>query len=337
MKLSDFRDPSGLPIENIEHLRRLAESEVDCQSEIITLAASSLLAGVEEMKEFSFSEATTRVGLASSQYLVHEAETDRGSQLIGYFGPSENRLPTTIEVIAAQYLLSEDGHSLAPDTTVLFSSKGFRDHSHFDIYQASLMSANGSFFQEQSQSIALEGSLSQSGSFQRAARYYGQSLSNRKEKYGALELYRALESGFLSMILAQVTNQFHIDAKRSLKAALDALEKERLQLASACQVLNILEPATKVARAINSSGPRGNKLAEELKQAFDKDTSPKPHGVEHIEWQGIWYIYQIRCSIAHAGAKGIVFEDFGADGDELLQEIYLHLEQMVLGALGITY
>ncbi len=336
MKLGDFRDPSGFQIADLDHLKDVVDAEGDCETDDITLAASSLLAGIENPRDLSFSEKSIQVGQPSDLSIIHEVETDAGSQLIGYFSRPTVRLPTTVEEIAAQYLLRSDEETLEPGTKVVFYSAGFQSQSHFDVYHASVKSEKGSFLDDHLQSIALTGSLETDGSHQRTSRYYQQSLKNRLEKYGALELYRSLESSFLSMILAGIVSQFHIDAEKSLRNATDALKKERLQLASACKQLSVLGFATRIARTVNRQGPLGNQLAESLKYAFDKDQSPTPQGVENSEWQGIWYVYQLRCSIAHAGAKGIVFEDFGTDGETLLREIYIDLEQMVLGALGVT-
>lgn len=334
MEISEFTNSLGVPISDIDALRELADSNSNCVIADTVVEAKSVLVAIENPHGLDF-HIRPKPKIASRDALVHEAISEEAVFNIGYVANSGSPLVTFAEEAFCEFILSVHGRTLENDECVFFFTSGFSNEATFNFYETAVLSEKDSTLGSEVQSILVQSPAKHGLAL--VGRYLTQSYENRFGKYGFLELYRALEAVFLSMILVNLEANFHSDANRALKQASDSLGKERVQLANACSTLGLGDFATRIARSINRLDPVGNNFAKDLHRTFDKDTSTKPYQLQDSEWMGAWYIYQLRCSIAHAGASGIVFEDYGNDATDLIEEVYSDMEKLVFGALGISF
>lgn len=334
MPLNRFKDSAGRPLNSNDELNVLASSESTCVADGITLDATSVVSAISDPESFEYELFDCPLNI-HRKYAYHEIITGTRSHKIGYatFSDDEVRMPTSLEKIISTYLLSDPDEKLNAGKQILFSSEKFSSIPISNSIRSAILSNYNSIFHRNDCSIyerVLDEEICQT-----CNRYAQQSYENYEKKYGFLELYRAMEALFLHMILRQINNDFSKKPESSLQRALEAVKKERLQLAIASQTLNQVATLDEIAHTVDKLVPWNNSFAKALQADFNRDSSDHA-GVDKRAWKGAWYIYQIRCSIAHAGATGMVFEDY-ADAPDVIKELYPTMEQLVFGSLGLDF
>lgn len=171
---------------------------------------------------------------------------------------------------------------------------------------------------------------------ERARKLLAVALCSEPASYRLLSFYRLLESVYLSSLLDGINAGFFGNPSKALNEAGDALKAEWRQL---------------VALAANRGlGSQFESLSIEYKRlkngsrylsAIDHALSPvvgreaSVPGCSLNAQHGCRVLYQIRCSIAHAGSGNVVFED-APDGDTALSQLLPILEDIVYALLDVT-
>lgn len=155
-------------------------------------------------------------------------------------------------------------------------------------------------------------------------------------KFGFLEMYRALEVGHLSSVRKAFNDKILTDAKSAIKTAEKSVSSDKNMLATFTKETGSESFFKKIFSEVEMLGKTGNSFANELMKKANADVSNKPSLINQQCWQGTTIVYQIRCSIAHAGATGIVVEDF-TDSKEVFLKVNPILESLIANILGFNF
>lgn len=145
-------------------------------------------------------------------------------------------------------------------------------------------------------------------------------------KFKFLEFYRVLESVFLFEVKSRIISHFDLDPGAAVSAAADALKSEM------SRIMDIAESKPRYFEEIYTiiyNIKNTNQFANAIySKATQKIKTEKKHS--RI---GAAFIYQIRCSIVHAGETGLIFERY-PDGEQIVELITRPMEMLALSICG---
>lgn len=147
-------------------------------------------------------------------------------------------------------------------------------------------------------------------------------------KFRFLELYRVMEALFIADVKSRLMADFDTEPSVALSDALDALQSELKQITALAEKHQDLFEACWTAM---DGMKNTNRFVAAVFKRLEKK---KANG--RGKWQtGAALIYQLRCSIVHAGEKDMIFENF-PDGDAAIKAILPIVERAALRMIGIT-
>lgn len=332
MNISNFRSPDNEPL-TIELLHSLADEAAKVYYEDYTFGANSLKSATSSRDEFEFS-IIDALEIRNENFLVHECMHQGGSSLVGRLTKvlPTDILPDKAEEILCTLILNDLSISEINQKEVFFHHVNFPDGICREIIFSAIKSSKLNLFHKGSISI-----LSGQRTFKNilVERITKQYLDNKSSKFSFLEAYRALEAMFLESILNELNEKFFQDPEKAVTNAKSSIEKERIQLGKLIYHQKQDQIARKFNSLIENNAQNGNSYCAALKsrRELDKSSVPIP---DNSTWFGCWYIYQMRCSIAHAGANGIVYEAF-EDSGQIIEDACLLVEAIIAGILGIEF
>ncbi|WP_203291860.1 hypothetical protein [Maricaulis parjimensis] len=331
MKIDKFSDSDG-NVATLEAVRAASETDAQFYFVDIPVSASNLLAAADNENDLDFTPAQ-----ANARTNFHEVVCDSKTASFGTIVANEESIPTALEPALCKFILfGQSDLESSSDVHFHFYEKTLKQHSIFEVLEAANKCRSQTAFHKNKTSILTD---EESIYAERSNRLIAQSYQFYGTKYGFLELYRSLESGFLDSILSVVNRDFSKNPRACLEKALQSISKERAQLASLIvdngdsSLLNLL---ARDFDNLKKGKIKENTFAKEISKLFSKDNSEKISGMEENAWRGAWIIYQIRCSIAHAGSQGLVIEDFD-DNEDIISALYDYVERISLSLVGIRF
>ncbi|WP_431823121.1 hypothetical protein [Burkholderia sp. F1] len=159
-----------------------------------------------------------------------------------------------------------------------------------------------------------------------------EALSETRIKWRFLLLYRILENGYIRNLLESIQNSIFFNPKDTLIKASDSVQNEFSQLTALIDKNGLGEHFDAIRKAVYK-GKTSNKFLEALQDKLDSDSRAKNQKSAH---QGAFIVYQIRCSIVHAGEMSIFFDKY-PDAAIGLQSLYDHFDTAVFKYLGFSF
>ncbi|WP_155629260.1 hypothetical protein [Burkholderia territorii] len=159
-----------------------------------------------------------------------------------------------------------------------------------------------------------------------------EALSETRIKWRFLLLYRILENGYIRNLLESIQSNIFFNPKDTLIKATDSVQNEFLQLTALIDKNGLGEHFDAIRKAVYK-GKSGNKFLEALQNKLESDPRAKKQKPAH---QGAFIVYQIRCSIVHAGEMSIFFDKY-PDATIGLQSLYEHFDTAIFKYLGFSF
>lgn len=316
---------------DVTQLQTLAEDGVSVYHKNIPFSAQSLLDASTDFKQYKFETIPKHISRFST--VIHEFVHDAGETIAGYVELEDlyTSIPSAIEVILCKFILDRNDIDLLTGNRLIFFQENFPECLNGVLVREFFKSDHANFFSMHNSSMfeALDEEYPP-----QMLRIVKNACSSANSKYKILEYYRALEALFLQNILRKINEDYPVDPKKTLEQAVDSLKKERDQLVSLMSHKGQTTVAREINRLIERKNADGNRYCSKLMEKFAKNKE-KPTLDDDGAWRGCWYIYQIRCSIAHAGTDNIVYEYFD-DSDDIVAELAPIMEQILLGCIGIS-
>lgn len=148
-----------------------------------------------------------------------------------------------------------------------------------------------------------------------------------------LGFYRVIEFGYLSNVLAGITQEFLKDPTATVDEAAQALKNEFNQFRKLSSEYNLDSIFEDLLTEFEQLVGNFNSFACALNKRLKNDGRLKNHPGRAAK--GVLITYLIRCSIVHAGEGSLLFESY-ADAEVSLAAMVGHLERAVMSYLGIT-
>lgn len=314
---------------NHDDLLELSKSDGSCDYRGLTISAASILEAITDSSAFTWEEVTS-VDF-QNDFGYHEVYHPQAVSALGFIRlPIGRRLTTSLEVALVRCMLLGFNEDKLNDQTVLFFYAG-QDlpQAIRKTIRAAMQASSKSFFERNSTSSLGSGSLQLSQD--RICRHVAQSYDYHSKKYGFLELFRAAETCFFASILSNVNSGFMSSPEKALKSALDSIRAESKAIKSVIDASQSNQQAEAIADTINQLRGTGNTFAAELFKQFERRTDKSDTSKT---WRASCYLFSIRCSIAHAGQDGLVYEDFN-DADAVVDAIFCLFEDIMLKSVGL--
>jgi hypothetical protein len=147
-------------------------------------------------------------------------------------------------------------------------------------------------------------------------------------KYRFLEIYRIMENLFINNIKRKLIEDFDSEPSASLSDAADALKSEITQL---CKLAEQHEACFEKCLSVLKELKGSNRFVA----ALFRRVSQKKWNSNGQCATGAAMIYQIRCSIVHAGTKDMIYENFD-DSEAAVETVLPHVERAALLLLGVA-
>jgi hypothetical protein len=156
---------------------------------------------------------------------------------------------------------------------------------------------------------------------------FASSLRTSPLKFRFLELYRMMEARFLAEIKAKLILNFDAEPSAALSESIDALKSELNQIVGLAETQ---KDAFEACWTVIDQVKNTNRFSAALFRRVAKK------GVDGGgKWKtGAALVYQIRCSIVHAGEKDLIFERF-PDGEEVVEMLIPCVERAALMLVGV--
>lgn len=157
-----------------------------------------------------------------------------------------------------------------------------------------------------------------------------EAISESRIKWRFLLLYRILENGYIRNLLEVIQNNIFFKPKDTLSKATETLANEYSQLTNLVEKNGLIPIFEKIQRATHTTR---NLYLSAIKEKLEQDSrtkSAKPFQ------KGAYIIYQIRCSIVHAGEMSIFYDKY-PDAEAGLHELYELFDNAVFKYLGVEY
>jgi hypothetical protein len=153
--------------------------------------------------------------------------------------------------------------------------------------------------------------------------------TNIRWKY--LGYYRIFEYGYLSAILNKINDNFLIDPSKAIDEAQESSKNELNQFIELVNLNGLTDFFETIADGVKDLKSNYNRFACALEDRFSNDVRAK--GFTKAK-KGVYFAYQIRCAIVHAGEKGLIFESY-SDAVDAISDLIKPLEEAVLWHLGV--
>lgn len=178
--------------------------------------------------------------------------------------------------------------------------------------------------------VELNGNLNGFKSIQ--ARLLLEASSVQHPKWRFLSLYRILENAYLENIKLALLDAFDEDASKAVENAKAKLSSEVNQLASLAESADLITEFEAFNVEVDAQILAGNKYVTMLDRSAEKEVLYKaPEAYK----KGVQRFYKMRCSIAHAGASSVIYEQF-ADANVGTLALLPSVEAIALKSLKIT-
>ena len=155
----------------------------------------------------------------------------------------------------------------------------------------------------------------------------GNSFKTSPLKFRYLEIYRMMEARFLADVKSKLFASFDAEPSAALSEAADALKSEMAQISSLAT--DHPEPFEECWNILNGMKNTNRFVAALFKRIEKKGL----HSGGKCK-SGAALIYQIRCSIVHAGEKDMIFEKY-PDGESALSAVICGVERAALRLVGM--
>lgn len=157
-----------------------------------------------------------------------------------------------------------------------------------------------------------------------------EAVSESRIKWRFLLLYRILENGYIRNLLEVIQQNIFFKPKDTLAKATDTLTNEYSQLTNLVEQNGLIALFEKIQRATHNTR---NLYLGAIKEKLEQDSRAK-NGKPFQK--GAYIIYQIRCSIVHAGEMSIFYDKY-PDAESGLHELYDLFDNAVFKYLGVEY
>ena len=157
-----------------------------------------------------------------------------------------------------------------------------------------------------------------------------EAISESRIKWRFLLLYRILENGYIRNLLEVIQKNIFFKPRDTLSKATDTLANEYSQLKNLVEQNGLSPIFDKIQRVAHNSK---NLYLIAIKEKLDQDSRAKSG--KPFE-KGAYIIYQIRCSIVHAGEMSIFYDKY-PDAEAGLHELYELFDNAVFKYLGVEY
>lgn len=280
--------------------------------EIHSVASGSIICRVLELhKVTSFSELASDGERLLLLYLAHEGYFEFPfieSSGTNYGSPFQTQAFNVIfEWENATAKEADFIHSLyAPTVVSLVAKTNYNDHATLNL------SSNGFYTRLEDFSILNE------------------AISETRIKWRFLLLYRILENGYIRNLLESIQANIFFKPKDTLARATETLANEYSQLTNLVEHNGLSQLFEKIQRATHNTG---NSYLGAIKEKMDQD--PRAKNSKPFQ-KGAYIIYQIRCSIVHAGEMSIFYDKY-PDAEAGLHELYDIFDSAVFKYLGVEY
>lgn len=157
-----------------------------------------------------------------------------------------------------------------------------------------------------------------------------EAISESRIKWRFLLLYRILENGYIRNLLETIQSNIFFKPKDTLSKAAETLANEYSQLVNLVEKNGLSLIFEKIQRAAHTTR---NQYLSAIKEKLDQD--PRAKNSKPFQ-KGAFIIYQIRCSIVHAGEMSIFYDKY-PDAEAGLHEVYDLFDGAVFKYLGIEF
>ncbi|CAN7660044.1 hypothetical protein [Pseudomonas sp. LjRoot263] len=157
-----------------------------------------------------------------------------------------------------------------------------------------------------------------------------EAVSESRIKWRFLLLYRILEHGYIRNLLELIQQNIFFKPKDTLTKATETLTNEYSQLTNLIEQNGLIPLFDKIQKATHHTT---NLYLGAIKEKLEQDSRAK-NGKPFQK--GAYIIYQIRCSIVHAGEMSIFYDKY-PDAESGLHELYDLFDNAVFKYLGIEY
>jgi hypothetical protein len=156
-------------------------------------------------------------------------------------------------------------------------------------------------------------------------------------KWRFLSLYRILERGYLKSILSKIQQEFMRSPQTTISDASQLLSNECSQFVGLVRDHDLRSFFEDFATDLDILSSGMNKYAIMLKRELSEDKllSRQAFAPGNKYVKGVLLCYKIRCSIVHAGASHLMFDEF-SDADDALRSLLMPLGNAVMNYVGIT-
>ncbi|SFF17569.1 hypothetical protein [Paracidovorax wautersii] len=152
-------------------------------------------------------------------------------------------------------------------------------------------------------------------------------------KWKCLSLYRILENKYLANVRDAFLETFKQDASRAVREAQDSLESELKQLIALVDACDLNQDAVAFNAECDVLLSQNNQFITLLDRGAKDDPLYKSKP-ESIYKKGVLRLYKLRCSIAHAGTAGVIYEQC-PDADQAAIALAPFIERMALKSMQI--
>lgn len=319
---------SGQSLNLSEDILYLAERQGQCVCQGITLSAAAVVDALTNGRAAEWKVLNN--SLPMRPYLYHDLNwADRQTSFGTVVIPAQTSLPTAVETALAACFLNGYVPELQEGKQTIAFILGATPRPELANLIRSVWACNAdTFFHRSSSSVVQDAPAGYDTA--RVSRYVGQCYENYGRRYGFLELFRAAETCFYAGLLSKLNREFLSNPKRITKEVSSALDAEARMINVVISESGAIALGEEVADRVHRLRTQNNSFAAELFRNFERRTEKD----NSKTFRAAVYLFQVRCSIAHAGQDGLIYEEFD-DADAVLIELFELFEEILLHALGI--
>lgn len=266
-------------------------------------------------------------------YWSVEHKTAGPAEVFGFIGGAHIVLPTAVEVAIVRALAAappEDHEKILSGGAMIYLGPQAACDKIFDVARVIQDPLVGSsIFCSSAKNLIVDENVDVLlNNF--ALECIASSLRTAPLKFRFIELYRIIEARFISDVKARLLSRYDAEPIAALSDAMDALKSEFNQLTRLAEGQK--SEFEDLWITIDDFKKTGNKFSYALFRSIE--VKGRAGGGKFLAAAAL--IYQIRCSIVHAGERDMIFEKF-PDADGLLTEILPKMERIVMLLVGIDF
>lgn len=158
-------------------------------------------------------------------------------------------------------------------------------------------------------------------------------LSEVKNRWRFLSIYRLFEHGYLVALFDQLKRDFFANPRESLQSAIELADSEAALFVNLVQVENLNFHFERIFDDLEVLVKDGNRFGAAIQRSIQGASllREKPGKATN----GVLIAYKIRCAIVHAGASNPIFDAF-PDGRACLVALLPHFELAMMQFLEIS-